>query len=276
LAERENSFHNGNEMSTEVKVTYFDTAMVLIEIGSVRLLTDPLFDGGGASFDHGPVHLEKTSECAITPAALGRIDAVLLSHDQHADNLDSGGRAFLPTVRQVLTTPDGAARLAGVRAFGLDSWAQARVDSPQGDYVVVTAVPAQHGPDGTQEVTGPVTGFMIEWPALQSGPVYVSGDTILFGGTSEIALRYAPVSLALLNLGRVKLEPMGQMEFSMSANQALAYAAALRPAWMVPLHFEGWRHFSESREQAADLFAKSEFASRTQWLIPGESATFAL
>jgi L-ascorbate metabolism protein UlaG (beta-lactamase superfamily) len=263
-------------MSSEVKVTYFDTAMVLIEIGSVRLLTDPLFDPAGTSFDHGPVHLEKTGECVITPAALGRIDAVLLSHDQHGDNLDGGGRAFLTTVKQVLTTPEGAARLAGGRAVGLESWAQVRVDSLDGDYVTITGVPAQHGPDGTLDATGPVTGFIIEGPALHTGPVYISGDTIRFAGTSEIAKRYAPVSLALLNIGRVKLEPMGELEFTMSAEEALAYAAALRPACIVPLHFEGWRHFSESRQQAVDLFAKSEFAARTRWLNPGESATFAL
>jgi L-ascorbate metabolism protein UlaG (beta-lactamase superfamily) len=263
-------------MSSEVKLTYFDTAMVLIEIGSVRLLTDPVFDPAGTSFDHGPVHLEKTSECAVTPAALGRIDAVLLSHDQHGDNLDGGGRAFLPTVKQVLTTPEGAARLAGVRAVGLPSWEQVRVDSPDGDYVMVTGVPAQHGPDGTQEATGPVTGFLLEWPGLQSGPVYISGDTVRFSGTSEIAKRYSPVSLALLNMGRVRLEPMGELEFTMSANEALAYARDLRPAWIVPLHFEGWRHFSESRQEAVALFAKSEPAGGTRWLKPGESAVFSL
>ena len=242
-------------MSTQVKVTWFDTAMALIEIGSIRLLTDPVFDGKGASFDHGPVHLEKTSESIIAPAALGRIDAVLLSHDQHGDNLDRGGRAFLATIEQVLTTPEAAARLEGGDATGLQAWEQVRVNSPTGDYVMVTGVPAQHGPDGTQDATGPVIGFMIELPTLQSGSVYVSGDTVRFSGTSEIAARYAPVSLALLNIGRVRLEPMGQMEFTMSAEEALAYAASLRPTWIVPMHFEGWRHFSESRDQAVELFA---------------------
>jgi L-ascorbate metabolism protein UlaG (beta-lactamase superfamily) len=262
-------------MSSEVKVTYFDTAMALIEIGSVRLLTDPLFDAKGTSFDHGPVHLEKTSECVITPAGVGRIDAVLLSHDQHGDNLDGGGRAFLATVKQVLTTPEGAGRLAGIHAVGLQAWAQARVESPDGDYVVVTGVPAQHGPDGTEEATGTVTGFVIEGPGLESGPVYISGDTVRFSGTAEIARRYAPVSVALLNLGRVRLAPMGELEFTMSAEEALAYAADLHPGWIVPLHFEGWQHFSESREQAVEVFAKSEFAGRTRWLSAGESAMFA-
>jgi L-ascorbate metabolism protein UlaG (beta-lactamase superfamily) len=116
---------------------------------------------------------------------------------------------------------------------------------------------------------------MIEGPDLRSGPVYVSGDTVRFTGTEEIIRRYAPVSLALLNLGRVKLEPMGDLEFTLSAEEALAFAAALRAQWIVPLHFERWRHFSESRDAAVSLFAKSELADRVRWLKAGESATFS-
>ena len=32
---------------------------------------------------------------AVDPASVGRVDAVLLSHHQHPDNLDHGGRRFL-------------------------------------------------------------------------------------------------------------------------------------------------------------------------------------
>jgi hypothetical protein len=49
------------------------------------------------------------------------IDAVLLSNDQHADNLDDSGRAFLFRVRQVFTTEVGAQRLGG-NAVGLAPW----------------------------------------------------------------------------------------------------------------------------------------------------------
>jgi hypothetical protein len=43
-------------MSYRTTVTHFDTAMALIEVGSLRLLTDPFFDHAGSGFDHGPVH----------------------------------------------------------------------------------------------------------------------------------------------------------------------------------------------------------------------------
>ena len=149
-------------MSSEVKVTYFDTAMALIEVGSVRLLTDPVLDPAGTTFEYGPIRLEKTSGSAITRDQLGRIDAVLLSHDQHGDNLDNAGRALLAEVPLVLTTTLAAGRLEGVAAHGLAPWSQFPVKGESGDTARITAMPAQHGPDGTEGATGPVIGFLIE------------------------------------------------------------------------------------------------------------------
>lgn len=254
-------------MTTKIQITYFDTAMTLIEIGPLRLLTDPVFDPAGAHFEHGPIHLDKTNPSPITPAALGPIDAVLLSHEQHGDNLDRAGRAFLSTVPKVLTTPQSAAQ---INAIGLHPWQQTTL----GD-LTITAAPAQHGPDGTQAATGDVTGFLLTWPGLTSGPVYISGDTVRFPGTAEIEAK-GPISLALLHIGRVQVAAMGDLEFTLSAEAAVAYAQALQARHIVPLHYDGWRHFSQTQSEAQQIFAASPIADRVRWLAPGQSATFEL
>jgi len=259
-------------MSNSVHITYYDTAMVLIEIGSLRLLTDPLFDPAGSLYHHGPITLEKRSPQAIAPEALGRIDAVLLSHEQHGDNLDCGGRAFLRHVPRVLTTPDSASRL-GDNAVGLDPWQTYGLTGRAGDSITITAVPAQHGPDGTQEATGPVTGFVIDGGAIDR-PIYISGDTVPFDGTAQIARRYAPVGLAVLHLGQVALPPMPGAHFSLSAAEALTLAEALDARHIVPLHFDGWAHFSEPPAAARAAVAASDLAPRVRWLSPGERAGF--
>lgn len=250
--------------------------MVLVEAGSVRLLTDPVFDPEGTAFHYGPITLEKTTRRAIEPAALGRIDAVLLSHDQHGDNLDEGGREYLTQVPQVLTTPVAASRLTGVRAVGLAAWETAVVTGPEGDRLTVRAVPAQHGPAGTVEATGPVTGFVLEWEGQERGVVYISGDTVRFAGTEEIVERYAPVGLALLHAGRVQLAPMGGLEFSLSAKELAAYAAQLQPAYLAPIHWEGWKHFTEGQAEVAAALAAGPQADRVCWLERGVPQTFAL
>ena len=69
----------------------------LITYGGLRILTDPTFDPPGRYESSGsPVILTKLDGPAVNAADIGPIDVVLLSHDHHADNLDTGGRAVPP------------------------------------------------------------------------------------------------------------------------------------------------------------------------------------
>jgi hypothetical protein len=99
-----------------------------IEIRYVGGPTDPTFDVPGP-YRSGSVTLQKTEGPAVSAGELGRIDVVLLSHDQHPDNLDPAGRALiahLPT----LTTWAGAERLGGssvgLTPGSLASWRRRR------------------------------------------------------------------------------------------------------------------------------------------------------
>ena len=80
---------------------------VLIEYSGFRLLTDPTFDEPG-EYKLPQVTLTKTTRPALSLADIEPVDAVLLSHDQHADNLDDAGREFLSKVPRVFTTVVGA------------------------------------------------------------------------------------------------------------------------------------------------------------------------
>lgn len=109
----------------------------------------------------------------MTPDEVGRIDAVLLSHDEHDDNLDHAGRQVLTRVPLVLTTVSGAGRLGGT-ARRLEFWEEATITAPDGTVVTVTGLPALHGPEGGEAVAGDVVGFLLTAPGHPS--VYVSGD----------------------------------------------------------------------------------------------------
>ena len=165
----------------------------VLEFAGVRWLTDPALSPPG-EYEGG---LVKTTGPAVAADDIGTIDVVLLSHDHHSDNLDPEGRAFLPRARQVLTTGAGAERLGG-NAVGLEPWSSVAV----GD-VTVTAVPAPHGPDGTDHITGPVIGFLLAAPGLET--VYVSGDNASLDVVRTIADRAGPIGIAVLFAGAVQL-----------------------------------------------------------------------
>src|ERR1700743_23108 len=110
----------GNLMSTSnITLTLVGGPTLFIEYDSLRLLTDPTFDPPGEyQGPPSPVKHLKTTGPALSPEQIGAVDAVLLSHDHHFDNLDNIGRAFLPKAGVTYTTVSGAQRL-GANALSL-------------------------------------------------------------------------------------------------------------------------------------------------------------
>ena len=216
----------------------------VLEYAGLRWLTDPAFSPPG-EYEGG---LVKTTGPALAWDAVGSIDVVLLSHDHHSDNLDPEGRAFLPRAGQVLTTVAGAERLGG-NAVGIEPWSSVTL----GD-VTVTAVPAQHGPDGTDHITGPVIGFLLAAPGLET--VYVSGDNASLDVVREIAARAGTIGVAILFAGAVQLPHRFDGAYlTLSSDRAAEAAQILGVRAIVPVHYEGWSHFTQGEAELRAAFA---------------------
>lgn len=243
---------------------------VLIELAGLRLLTDPTFDPPGLYEARG-VTLEKTRGPAIGVEDIGVVDAVLLSHDQHFDNLDRAGRAFLAQVGTVFTTGAGAARLGGA-ARGLAPWETATLDGPDGARLLVTATPARHGPIGIEPIAGDVIGFAlgVERPG---DALYVSGDTVWYEGVAEAARRFSP-RLAILFTGSAKTR--GAFHLTMDSNDAIEAAHAFAGARIVAVHNDGWRHFTEGPEALTQAFTTLGLADRLETLERGRRVELEL
>jgi L-ascorbate metabolism protein UlaG (beta-lactamase superfamily) len=126
----------------EVRITHIGGPTTLLEVEGWRLLTDPTFDPPGRRYTFGwGSSSRKLTGPAVAATDLGPIDAVLLNHDHHGDNLDDAGRALLPSAGAVLTTVSGARRLGG-NARGLQPWATTRLEAPGRRSMEVTATPA--------------------------------------------------------------------------------------------------------------------------------------
>lgn len=259
-----------DQLSANITATLIGGPTALINIGGLNLLTDPAFDTPQA-YDGG-VRLVKLTGPALGPDELPPIDAVLLSHDQHFDNLDHAGRAFLPKAGQVLTTKVGAERLGGL-AEGLEPWQSVDIQTPQGQRLVITAAPARHGPHGFEPISGDVIGFIISLGDEKGPSIYVSGDTVWFDGVAEVARRF-DVRLAVLFTGSAK--PRGAFHVTMDANDAIEAAAAFKKATIVAIHNEGWEHFTETQEQLAHAFKALGIADRLKVLEKGKPAEFAV
>jgi L-ascorbate metabolism protein UlaG (beta-lactamase superfamily) len=258
---------------SQIQVTYIGGPTALIEIGGLRLLTDPVFDPPGGKYSFGlGTGSQKLDAPAIAPDQLGRIDAVLLSHDHHADNLDPAGRALLPSVGQVVTTSAGAGRLGG-NALGLDPWASTTLQAAGGGPAVkVTATPARHGPPLSRPIVGDVVGFVLEWEGQRDGAFWMSGDTVYYRGVTEVGERF-DIGTALIHIGGVRFAISGPARYTMNAAEAARVAREFDLKTLLPIHYEGWKHFREGRAAAEQTFASAGVADRVRWLPAGQAQT---
>jgi L-ascorbate metabolism protein UlaG (beta-lactamase superfamily) len=255
----------------EVRLKHIGGPTVLIEVGGWRLLTDPTFDPPGGTYRFGwGTGSRKLVGPAIAASDLGPIDAVLLSHDHHDDNLDAAGRALLPSADAVVTTEAGARRLGG-NARGLAPWDSTRLEAPGRTPIEVTATPCRHGPPLSHPIVGDVVGFALRWEGQPQGVLWISGDTVLYDGVRQVADQLE-VDTALLHLGGVKFPVTGPVRYTMTAKQAVELCELIRPRTIVPIHYEGWKHFREGRDAIEREFAAApdEVRERVVWLPLGE------
>ncbi|KAK3366871.1 beta-lactamase superfamily domain-containing protein [Lasiosphaeria ovina] len=254
------------DFGVPVSITYIGTATAIIHIDGVNFLTDPVFSPGGTEWDVGGLKLTQTKSPAYGLASLPPIDAVLLSHEDHPDNLDEPGRQLLDG-RRVFTTPDGARKLGprpGVR--GLKDWETTTL-TIGGREFSITATPCEHLPGGE------CIGFVVSSPSFGThsptnlpNALYFSGDTVHVASLGpEIRGRWH-VAAALLNLGKASV---GELQITMDGAQGVRLFGDVGADLLVPMHFEAWQHFAEDKADMVVAFEGGGILDRVLFLELG-------
>lgn len=244
------------------RLTFLGHSTVLIDLGGVRLLTDPLL-GHLASWAirrHVP---------AVIPGDLAGLSAVFISHG-HLDHLDLTSLRALPG-RPALIVPVGLGRVVEQVARGAVHEIRVGDRLRLGD-LTLEAVHAEHGRRRSLFTTSEdALGFVL----AGSTRVYFAGDTDLFPAMSDLAGR---VDVALLpvsgwgpTLGRGHLDPV----------RAAEAAARIRPGIAIPIHWGtlfpvGLRRFARRRFEGPGEAFRDAVAARggriaVRILQPGES-----
>jgi L-ascorbate metabolism protein UlaG (beta-lactamase superfamily) len=204
------------------RITYVGHATTLIEIGGVRLLTDPVLR-------QRVYHLRRRS-VPVPEHLLTAVDAVLISHLHH-DHLD------LPSLHRLgamtrLIVPNGAGALLRKQGFRrVEEMRKGERTSVGG--VTVTATFAQHdGGRGPFGVVADTLGYVVGDRLVDGKPsIYFAGDTDVFPAMAEMA---GALDLALVpvwgwgpTLGAGHMDP----ERAAEACQLLA------PRLAIPIHW---------------------------------------
>jgi len=256
----------------QVTITQIDTACMLIDINGFRIVTDPAFDAAGGTYQSGSGRiLKKTGSPALHPSELGHVDLVLLSHDQHKDNLDDSGREFLNMVPQIVSTKEARERLGLTTVTGIDDWGSVSIDTDKIPGLTITGTPCMHGSDEElHHIAGHVLGFILEWDGQENGVLYISGDTVFFKGIEEVAERFT-VDTAILHIGRAGFPAqIGDRYLTFTTEEAIHTAKMMHVNKLIPTHQEGWAHFLESRAQSKAQILAAGLGDKLVWLTAGQ------
>lgn len=251
------------KIAVTVRLIGGPTAM--IEIGGLRLLTDPTADSP-SRLASGNRTLTKTQPPAVPVDEIGPIDAVLLC--QHGHNVDDSGRQLLSRVPLIMTTLAAAARL-GDAARAMPPWYHLSVPRPDGGYLRITGVPARRATDPATQLSVEVTGFVLS--GADTPTVYISGGNARLDAIRAVAERCGPIDIAMLyaSAARTALRDGYPTQTSDEAAQA---AQIVDAGTVIPVPAEGWAHVTEGIHDLRAAFARHGLIDRLRILTPGDTA----
>src|SRR5437764_1216408 len=116
------------------------------------------------------------------------------------------------------------------------------------------------GPTALIEVAG--------WRLLTDPTFDPPGQSYRFGwGTGSRKL----TGPALLHLGGVRFPISGPVRYTMTAREAVELCRLFQPRTVIPIHYEGWKHFREGREAIERELANApeDLRDRIRWLPIG-------
>ena len=244
------------------QLTFLGHSTVLVDLGGVRILTDPVLGSIGARFIRRHVP-------NVLPETLAGTSAVFISHG-HWDHLDLGSLRSMPG-RPVFIVPVGLGRIVA-RVARADVHEVRAGDRLRIGVLELEAIHAEHGRRRSFFTTSKeALGLLITGPTN----VYFAGDTDLF---DDMALLAGRVDVALLPVGGwgPRLGP-GHL----NPRRAAEATVRIRPSIAVPIHWgtlypfgfrrPARRRFEGSGEAFRDAVAAGNPGVQVRVLKPGQS-----
>ena len=249
-----------------LRVTWIGHATTLVEIGGVRVLTDPVWsERVSPSTLAGP---RRFFEPPIALADLPPVDAVVISHD-HYDHLDMATiRALAERGTTSFLVPLGVG--AHLERWGVPADRVRELDwgeSASVAGVTFTAAPARHFSGrrlGDKDAT--LWSSWVIAGASGRHRVFYSGDSGWFDGYREIGRRHGPFDLTIMSVGAYS--PTWPLIHAVPEEMVQAHRD-VRGDLLLPVHwgtfnlaFHGWT------EPAERTLAAAALGERTRVTVP--------
>ena len=232
-------------------LTWLGHATVLLTtISGTRIMFDPWLDGN--------------PKCPVTIDDMGDLDGICVTHG-HFDHMASVVSLAASSAAAVVCVPEMAAYFSTLGVANV-------IEMNKGGTIMladlsVTMVGADHscginvGDDVPSAYGGNPVGFVIGLPVGQGGPVYISGDTNVFGDMALIRDLYAP-EIALIPIDG---------HYNMGPREAAHAVKLLGVDRVVPYHYGTFPLLTGTPEAFCKFLGDADPGSMPIVIDPGES-----
>ncbi|HSE80308.1 MAG TPA: MBL fold metallo-hydrolase [Gaiellaceae bacterium] len=219
-----------------MRLTLIRHATIVVELGGLRLLVEPMLDPPGARppVEDSPNARPNPLVPLPMPAEeiVAGLDAAIVTH-LHRDHFDETGARLLPRDIPVFCQPEDAEHLRGL---GLD--ARPVADELVWDGLRIARTGGRHGSDdATVSELAPVSGFVLDG-------LYIAGDTVWCSAVEEAIERHRP-RVAVVNGSGARFLTGGPLV--MTAEQVGEVVE--RVPTVVVVHLEAINHCLETRAE---------------------------
>jgi len=249
---------------TGLRTTWLGHSTVMIEIGGVRIVTDPVWGNRASPVSFaGPKRFQPVP---VTIPALPKLDAVIVSHD-HYDHLDYPTIVQLAKIDVPFFTSLGVGKhleafgIAASRITELDWWETATVPRSE---VTITAAPSQHfSGRGVSDRNHALWSSFAVKSAKHS--VFFSGDTGLTNEYEEIRRRLGPFDVVMLEVGA--FHPSWG-DIHLGPENALKALKLLGGGMLLPVHWGTFNLALHAWDEPAETLVKLATADDVKLLMP--------
>ena len=251
-----------------MRIRFIRHATLVLEMGTVRVLVDPMLGPAGTAPAVPNTPNAKPNPLVELPfgddelsGLIGSTDVVLVTHT-HADHWDGRAQEVIPEETPILCQPEDEGKISGAGFLGVSpvaselDWNGLRFARTGG----------RHGTGEIGAQMAPVSGFVVR--AEDSPSLYVAGDTIWCDEVDE-ALRTHRPDVVVVNAGAAQF--LEGDPITMTAEDVAKVCQTAPEARVIAVHMEAINHCLLTRHELAEFLDEQGLAGRVEIPADGES-----
>ncbi|MEE9270639.1 MAG: MBL fold metallo-hydrolase [Candidatus Krumholzibacteria bacterium] len=265
-----------------MKLQWIGGPTFLLELGSFRVLADPVFGTGDAAFylrttrekasreesDRG-TGLPVTRLTEFPTVNIDTLDLVVVSR-MRADHLDPTAIDRLDKDLTIILPAGQASALEADgfhRTHQLEWWREA-FETKGEETLTVLAVPVARPEAG--KPAGDTNGYIIEHAVRDKKyTIYWTGDTLWFPQAREIKERCGDVDLMIVHLGAVGAGADDMT--TLNGKEAMQFVFMFQPKRLLPINHSTFSHYTESIDDFRQRIDLTMYDRRLVLLEEGET-----